>query len=201
MKNVPHDAPDLLHKNPETAPQAIAEPFIGLYQRARNHFWREVLKLPTVNSAWNAALRPKWSPADRNYVSYDDRLSKLISRSWDEVRPTVQEAAPYIEADPTLLDVHSGLAHTFDVREGHVMPERVALFNLRLWVTQALHSLWNDRLTGEASALFAVLKDSVQLKGLVPKPMLSALSPSHDLSNKSTGAHANRQRHSATGNR
>jgi hypothetical protein len=183
--DAPDDAPNLLHYNPETEEEKIAEPFVDLYQKARSHFCQEVLKSSTTESAWNAALRPKWSPADHNTVAYDDRLSKLISRSWDEVRPTVQNAAPYIETAPSLLDVHSGLAHTFDVREGQIMPEKIALFNLRLWVSQALHSLWDQRLTGEATALFAIQTATVQLKGMAPKPLLEThISASHDLSNK-----------------
>jgi len=172
--NAPDDAPNLLHYNPETEEEKIAEPFVDLYQKARSHFCQEVLKSTATDSAWDAALRPKWSPADHNTVAYDDRLSRLISRSWDEVRPSFQQAAPYIEADPSLLDVHSGLAHTFDVRESQIMPERIALFNLRLWVSQALHWLWDHRLTGEAIALFAIQTANVKLKGLAPKPMLNA---------------------------
>jgi hypothetical protein len=194
MTNTPDDAPNLLHKNPEST-DAIAEPFTDLYRRARRQFSYEVLKSPSADSAWNAALRPKWSPAEHNPIRYEGRLSKLISRSWDEARPTIQEAAPYIEADPSLLDVHSGLAHTFDVRKGRVIPERVALFNLRLWVSRALRRLWNHRLTGEAAALFGVQTGSVQLKGMIPKPMLSALSPSHHLPDKRPDRYANGSRH------
>ncbi len=171
---------------------------MNLYRRARRQFSCEVLKSPSADSAWNAALRPKWSPVDHNPIRYEGRLSKLISRSWDEVRPTVQEAAPYIEADASLLDVHSGLAHTFDVRKGQVMPERVALFNLRLWISRALHRLWDNRLTGEAAALFAVRQATVQLKGLVPEPMLGALSPSHNLPDKGSDRYADCQRHPAS---
>jgi hypothetical protein len=54
------------------------------------------------------------------------------------------------------------------------MPERIALFHLRLWVSQALHWLWDHRLTGEAIALFAIQTANVKLKGLAPKPMLNA---------------------------
>lgn len=200
MTNVPDDAPNLLHKNPESTDK-IATPFIGLYRRARHQFSHEVLKSPSADSAWNAALRPKWSPSDHNPIRYQGRLSKLISRSWDEVRPTVQEAAPYIEADPSLLDVHSGLAHTFEVRKGQVMPERVALFNLRLWISQSLHRLWDNRLTGEAAALFAVRQATVQLKGLVPEPMLGALSPSHNLPDKGPDRYANGTRHPSPSHR
>jgi hypothetical protein len=198
MTNVPDDAPNLLRKNPETASDDIAVPFMDLYRRARHRFSKKILKSPSAHSAWDAALRPRWSPADRNPIGFDKRLSKLISRSWAEVRPTVQEAEPYIESDPSLLDVHSGLAHTFDVRTGQVLPERVALFNLRLWVTQALHSLWDRRLTGEAAALFGVRADNVQLKGLVPRPMLGALSASHNLPHKCPNPYAERPRHSAS---
>jgi hypothetical protein len=202
MNNVPDDAPDLLHKNPETTPDIIANKFVGLYRRARRHFCQEALKSTTTDSAWDAALRPEWSPADHNPVEFDERLSKRISRSWDEVRPPVQQTAPYIEADPSLLDVHSGLAHTFDVREGQIMPERIALFNLRLWMSRSLHWLWDHRLTGELVALFGVQTGSVQLEGLSPKPMLDAcLNGSHDFPNKSTDTHANRQRHPAPSDR
>lgn len=197
MTNTPDDAPNLLHKNPEST-YAIAEPFMNLYRQARRQFSHEVLTSTATDSAWDAALRPKWSPAEHNPIRYEGRLSKLISRSWDEVRPTVQEAAPYIEADPSLLDVHSGLAHTFDVQKGQVMPERVALFNLRLWISQSLHRLWDNRLTGEAAALFAVRQDTVQLKGLVPEPMLGALSPSHNLPDKGPDRYADCQRHPAS---
>lgn len=200
MTNAPDDAPNLLHKNPE-ATDDVATPFMGLYRRARRQFSHEVLKSTATGSAWDAALRPKWSPADHNPIRYEGRLSKLISRSWDEVRPTVQEAAPYIEADPSLLDVHSGLAHTFDVRKGQVMPERVALFNLRLWISRALHRLWDNRLTGEAAALFAVRQATVQLKGLVPEPMLGVLSPSHNLLDKGPDHHANGTRHPSPSHR
>ncbi|MCS3782689.1 hypothetical protein [Salinibacter ruber] len=200
MTNAPDDAPGLLHKNPESTDD-ISTTFIDLYRRARHQFSHEVLKSTATGSAWKAALRPKWSPADHNTVPYDDRLSKLISRSWDDVRPTVQEAAPYIEADPSLLDVHAGLAHTFDVQKGQVMPERVALFNLRLWISQALHRLWDNRLTGEAAALFGVQTGSVQLKGMIPKPMLGTLSPSHNLSDKGPDHHANGTRHPSPSHR
>lgn len=196
MTNTSDDAPNLLHKNPESTDK-IAPPFTDLYRRARRQFSSEVLESTSADSAWDAALRPKWSPSHHNPIRYEGRLSKLISRSWDEVRPTVQEAAPYIEADPSLLDVHSGLAHTFDVRTGQVMPERVALFNLRLWISQALHRLWDNRLTGEAAALFAVRQATVQLKGLVPEPMLGALSPSHHLPDKFPDPHGDSQRHPA----
>lgn len=200
MTNVPNDAPDLLNKSPEST-DAIAEPFMNLYRRARGHFYHEVLKSSATDSAWEASLRPTWSPAEHNPIRYEGRLSKLISRSWAEVRPTVQEAAPYIEADPSLLDVHSGLAHTFDVRTGEVMPERVALFNLRLWISRALHRLWDHRLTGEAAALFGVRAGSVHLKGMVPKPMLGAVSPSHSLPDKRPDSNGNRQRHPSPSHR
>ena len=79
------------------------------------------------------------------------------------------------------------------------MPERIVLFNLRLWVSQGLHWLWDHRLTGEVVVLFGVQSGSVQLKGLSPKPMLNAcLNASHDLSNKPAEDHANRQRHPAS---
>lgn len=194
----PNDAPNLLRKNPETDADDIATPFLELYQRARDRFCDEVLKSTVTDSAWDVALRPKWTPAEHNPIEYKNRLSKLISRSWDEVRPTVQEATPYIEAAPSLLDVHSGLAHTFDVRGGQIMPERVALFNLRIWVTQALHRLWDNRLTGEAAALLRVKPSSVQLKGMLPKPMLGALSPSRSLPDKCPDHHGNGKRHPAT---
>jgi len=201
MMDTSNDTPNLLHYNPETEEENIAEPFMDLYQRARHRFYCEVLKATAAESAWDATLRPKWSPADHNAVAYDERLSKLITRSWDDVRPTVQEAAPYIEADPSLLDVHSGLAHTFDVRKGQVMPERIALFNLRLWTSQSLHWAWDHRLTDTLVALFGVQTKRVQLKGLAPRPMLDAhLNGSHDLSNKPAENHANSQRHPAPSN-
>jgi hypothetical protein len=200
VNEIPKDAPNLLRKDPESTDD-IAAPFMELYQRARRRFCHEVLRSTDSGSPWEASLRPRWSPSDRNPIGFDKRLSKLISSSWAEVRPTVQEAAPYIEADPSLLDIHSGLAHTFDVRKGQVLPERIALFNLRLWVTRALHSLWKDRLTGEAAALFGVRSDTVQLKGLVPEPMLGALSPSHSLPDKCPNPYADRPRHSTTSKR
>ena len=184
MTDLSHDAPDLLHKNPETDDD-IADPFIDLYRQARRCFCHEVLEYSAFDSVWDVATRPGWSPTIHNPIDYDGRLSKLVSRSWDEARPPVQQAAPFIETDPTLLDVHSGLAHTFDVREGRAMPERIALFNLRMWVTRGLRQFWDRRLTGELTALFGVQSNGVQLKGMAPKPLLEAhIRTSHDLSNK-----------------
>ncbi len=201
MTNAPDDAPNLLHKNPETTPDDIANEFVGLYQRARSRFCREVLKSPTVDSVWDVAMRPEWSPASHNTIEYDGRVGKLISRSWDEVRPTIQRIGPFVEADPTLLDVHARLTHTFDVQGGRVGPEKIALFNLRLWTSRSLHWLWGHRKEGDMVALFGVQTGSVQLKGLAPKPMLNArLNASHGLPNKSPDPHANGKRHPAPSN-
>lgn len=201
MTNAPQDAPDLLQKNPETTTEDIAEPFVTLYRRARHRFCHEVMKCPSAQSVWDATMRPTWSPSD-NTIGYNERLSKLISRSWDEARPPVQQAARFIEADPTLLDIHSGLAHTFDVRKGHVMPEKIALFNLRMWVTRGLRQFWDRKLTGELTALLGVQSNGVQLKGMAPKPLLQArINAPQDLSSNPADAHADCPRHSVPSNR
>jgi hypothetical protein len=173
--SVPDTAPDLFRYNPETEDSKIPGPFMDLYRRARRHFCHEILNRPSVDSPWTAALRSAWdlsSPKRHGSTARKERLTGLIDRTWNEVRPSLQQAEALISADPTLLDVHGGLA--FDCWEEQVGPVDVATLNLRLWTRRSLRSFWERRLDGKLMALFGVQPKRVELKGLAPAPLLEA---------------------------
>lgn len=173
------DAPDLFHHDPGRDPGPIPDPFVGLYRRARRHLCHEILTHPSVDSVWTAALRLSGSPLGP--IASEKRLGDLIGRAWSEARPTLQQAEVLIEADPTLLDVHSGLPHPLGPREEQMGPVDIATLNLRFWTRRSLRSFWQRRLDGELRALFCAKSScaksaEVKLKGLAPAPLLEACS-------------------------
>jgi hypothetical protein len=168
--NTPDDAPNLLRKNPETDEENIDEQFMQLYRLARKHLCYRILQSSFVDSVWESTMRPKWDLEDHNPIEYQSRLDKIINRAWQEIRPATQQVGLFVDADATLLDVHSGLPQSFSMDK--VIPEKVVLLNLRRWITQGLYHFWEHRLTGERYALFNVQKNAVQLKGVVPETIL-----------------------------
>lgn len=168
--NFSDDAPALLHYNPETESEEIHDDFVELYEMARRHLCYMILTDPDVDSVWQSTMRRKWRSG--NHVQYRSRLDAMVNKAWDQICPAEQQIRDLASIDPTLLDVHSGLAHTYDVRRGRVSPEKIARYNLRMWITQALYWFWKRRLDGRRTALFNVQSESVTLEGVVPAVMM-----------------------------
>lgn len=161
--------PKLLRTNPET--DDVVSPFAELYGQAKRHFCYRILKDPFSDSPWQSVMRPSWSPNEYNPVEYGQRMSKMVQRVWNEIKPAPQQTHDFIDADRSLMDVHNRLTSAFGVSQ-QSLPEEVALANLQLWTNKGLRHFWNNRCSGKQCALFSVQSSSVEMKGMVPHPVM-----------------------------